>query len=107
MNIADVEHYFVLNILIEYTNFIDMFIVGIRDLSSIATQPVNQRPRGCCGNSKSVHQRLTLVTKNHHCDTTTFAAARLLHSCPIPFISGEEMAGWVLFESSGRRRCCR
>lgn len=42
MNIADVEHYFVLNILIEYTNFIDMFIVGIRDLSSIATQPASQ-----------------------------------------------------------------
>lgn len=37
MNTADVEHYFVLNILIEYTNFIDMFIVGIRDLSSIAS----------------------------------------------------------------------
>lgn len=34
MNTADVEHYFVLNILIEYTNFIDMFIVGIRDMSS-------------------------------------------------------------------------
>lgn len=29
MSISDVEHYFVLNILIEYTNFIDMFIVGI------------------------------------------------------------------------------
>lgn len=42
MNIADVEHYFVLNILIEYTNFIDMFIVGIRDLSSIASQPASQ-----------------------------------------------------------------
>lgn len=35
MSIFDVEHYFVLNILIEYTNFIDMFIVGIsiRDMS--------------------------------------------------------------------------
>lgn len=46
MNAVDVEHYFVLNILIEYTNFIDMFIVGIAGICRSL----------CCGNRKAAEE---------------------------------------------------